>query len=861
MSENKTDVITDPEEAANAARINTQCFLIENMDRIRSITTPLSNLILANQEIPASDVVGLLNRGNDAEIFLTATPAQLAYLVPKIQLYIPRDEEDGKDDLVYFADYYLSPSTANRTERPSEYDPNFLETTAGVIFKESGMGRGAGISSFSYALDNKHPGTISFMANLEIKFASLRDLAEGPYVSLISPTARKLTSKNSADSELELLKQERRRLEEQRKLRYKKGKKTKNTKSLLSSGASKLKAIVGWQTPNFKDESLIPNGDKKFYESVKANEIVILLHLTKYKLTFGEEGQATLSIDYAASIEADFSGPGSSVFPDEQTAGDLRVAVRTDRLQGLQDIAITKDGTAIKKAFGPGSTITRRLTAPGAISLEQEDKEPTWLLDGFRTPNKVLKVPRTISIDMAAVREDLELLDIDLKIEQIGQNRPPEIEKIQTVINNTKQALTLVAENTRATKYRSFIDKLTGTSAEDSKILMLQVENRFLGKQAEGQVLPPGAVANRRMGAAPNFYSPDTRTRSLGAIGAVINAEKGAKRDETIKKLRVGKKLNPAARTDADVHTSDAGKTRIGFMRFGDIVNIALDNIQDYTGNDKIKQKIFLGTVAIPVTKKLVPQKWRYINIADIPVSIEAFQLFFIDRVVGPQKIVYPLKLFVSDLLKYLLEPAFNQCKLNPEDGGVSFETTIITTPVNMQKGTILGLSSPLLSNLADRGWNTIIEAGQAQEYLVVYSEDKRSGPGDPQKDKEMGVYHLVLGSDRGLVKSISFSSNENPHLQTQNIVNAASGGSQLGVLAMPQDATVNMIGNNLFKTGQSVYINAEYALGRERARELLLGGYYIITKVSNSISAAGFETTLDCRWTNFPISKKPGER
>jgi len=862
MAENNTDVITDPEEAANAARINTQCFLIENMDRIRSATTPLPNLILADQEIAASDVVGLLNRGNEAEIFLTATPAQLAYLVPKIQLYIPRDEEDGKDELIYFGDYYLSPSTANTGAKPIEYDPNFLETATNVIFKESGRGRGAGISSFSYALDNKHPGSISFMASLEIKFASLRDLAEGPYVSLISPTARKLASKNSADSELELLKQERRQLAERQRNRFTKGKKPKTARGMLSSGASKLKAIIGWQTPSFKDESLIPNGDKKFYESVKANEIALLLHLTKYKLTFGEAGEATLSIDYAASIEADFSGPGSSVFPDE-SASDFRVAVRTKELQGLQDVTITKDGAGIIKKFGPGSTISRRLIGENgsAISLEQEDKEPTWLLDGFSTPNKVLKVPNSISLDMQAVRDDLQGFELDIKIEQIGQNRPERIELIQGYINNTKQAMTLVADRTRATKYRSFIDKLTGETQEQTRIRMLSIENRFLGKEAEGQVLPPGAVRNRRMGKAPIFYEPDARTKSLSAIGAVINSEKGAKRNETIKKIRVGRKLNPAARTDKDVSPSEAGQTRIGFMRLGDIIDIALDNIQDYTNNENIKQKIFLGTVAIPVTKKLVPEKWRYVNIADIPISVEAFQIFFLDRVISPQKIVYPLKLFISDLLKYLVEPAFNQCKLSPEDGGISFESTIITTPVNLRKGTILRSGSPLFENLADRGWNTLIEANQAQEYLVVYSEDKKSGPGDPRKDKEKGVYHLVLGSDRGLVKSISFSSNDNPHLQTQNIVNAAGGGSQLGVLAMPQDASVTMVGNNLFKTGQSVYINAEYALGRERARELLLGGYYIVTKVSNTISASGFQTTLDCRWTNFPISKKVGER
>jgi len=39
-------------------------------------------------------------------------------------------------------------------------------------------------------------------------------------------------------------------------------------------------------------------------------------------------------------------------------------------------------------------------------------------------------------------------------------------------------------------------------------------------------------------------------------------------------------------------------------------------------------------------------------------------------------------------------------------------------------------------------------------------------------------------------------------------------------------------------------------------ARELMLGGYYVVTKVSNTISTSGFETSLDCKWTNFPQAK-----
>jgi hypothetical protein len=218
------------------------------------------------------------------------------------------------------------------------------------------------------------------------------------------------------------------------------------------------------------------------------------------------------------------------------------------------------------------------------------------------------------------------------------------------------------------------------------------------------------------------------------------------------------------------------------------------------------------------------------------------------------------MRLFVQDLLRYLLEPAFNQCRANPEDGGVSFESTIFATDVDIKEGSVFKETDPVFKKLSNRDWNSLVNSPDANEYMVIYSQDKKRGTGNFDADRKKGVYHLVLGADRGLVKSFSFSAMDNKHLQTQNIVNAANGGSELGVVAMPQNASITMIGNNLFRTGQMLYINAEFAMGRKIARELMLGGYYMVTKVSNSISAGGFETSLTCQFQNFPQPKPAGE-
>ena len=218
------------------------------------------------------------------------------------------------------------------------------------------------------------------------------------------------------------------------------------------------------------------------------------------------------------------------------------------------------------------------------------------------------------------------------------------------------------------------------------------------------------------------------------------------------------------------------------------------------------------------------------------------------------------MRLFIEDLLRYLLEPAFNQCGGSPEDGGVSFESTVLSTSVDIKNGSVLKETDPIFKQLSNRDWNSLVNSPDANEYMIIYSQEKKEGTGDFSEDTKKGVYHLVLGAEAGLVRSFSFSQQSNQFLQTQNIVNAANGGSELGVLALPQDASITMVGNNLFRTGQTLYINAEFAMGRDVARELMMGGYYVVTKVSNKISASGFETSLDCRWTNFPEAKKAGK-
>ena len=433
-----------------------------------------------------------------------------------------------------------------------------------------------------------------------------------------------------------------------------------------------------------------------------------------------------------------------------------------------------------------------------------------------------------------------------------AKDKAPE-DKIKTKkgqISNTKHALTLMNDSQRKDKYEYYLTKLTGTNARDGKVKIVNVPESLLGiDQKSGTVEKPGSFTTRT---SSNKKRKVTSVKESGtsAIGAVVNAEAGEKRGEAMTKVKLDKRLNPLA-----TKPGAYGTLPVRFVLFGDILDAMIEVVRASGVSES--QKIILGTVAVP-SSKLVAGGVKYISISDIPVSLNAFQVFFLDRVIKPQKTAYPMRLFIQDLLRFLLEPAFNQCFGSPEDGGVSFETTFLTTAVDIKNGSVLKESDPIfgIKGLSNRDWNHLVNSPEAKEYMIIYSQEKKEGNGKFDADKQKGVYHLVLGAENGLVKSFSFNAQDNQYLQTQNIVNAANGGSELGVLAFPQDASITMIGNNLFRTGQTIYINADFAMGKRVARELKMGGYYTVTKVSNSITASGFETSLDCRWTNFPQGK-----
>ena len=151
---------------------------------------------------------------------------------------------------------------------------------------------------------------------------------------------------------------------------------------------------------------------------------------------------------------------------------------------------------------------------------------------------------------------------------------------------------------------------------------------------------------------------------------------------------------------------------------------------------------------------------------------------------------------------------------------------------------------------------------------LFVYSTDSLPQghlSGDPEIDIENGIYHFYLGSSAGLVKSINFNREDMAGFREAKIQKEGT----LGALQLRElySVKLTLIGNNLLKNGQIIYVNPS-AIGAGNpssngsipnlARLLGLGGYFLVTSVSHDISDAGFNVEVTALHQDISQNEQP---
>lgn len=249
----------------------------------------------------------------------------------------------------------------------------------------------------------------------------------------------------------------------------------------------------------------------------------------------------------------------------------------------------------------------------------------------------------------------------------------------------------------------------------------------------------------------------------------------------------------------------------------------------------------------------------RSMNIADVPIALDTIYTLVYDELISTRKSFFDFSSFIEDFSLTLLSRSFGSLPGADFIRDVTFMITDFSgkplSAENIKKGNLKLVDLP--KPTGDVSKEAIKDLSQ---YYVFHQKapmwTRSVGSGSKKKDLGKGIIHLNASQDRGIVKSISFSRISQPAREAYMIVR---NGQLYDELRYPHNATVEMIGNNIFFPSCCVYINPD-TLGfgdpREEdsiARRLGFGGYYMSGQVTTTYSAGSLTTSMQLYFNSFP--------
>ncbi len=319
-------------------------------------------------------------------------------------------------------------------------------------------------------------------------------------------------------------------------------------------------------------------------------------------------------------------------------------------------------------------------------------------------------------------------------------------------------------------------------------------------------------------------------------------------------------------RTVTDAQGDQQDMVIINYFHWGDLFAAALQSA--YAASVKDMPKFLVGGLKF---QDMRTRKWRTINLADVPISLNLFQVWWVKKVIAPQLEQYSIKQFITDSIQELILPALGSAcwgggknfgKLGI--GGHLSPPRVAWTVVDAQAGAKgadrLGQKRRIDVNqdIPDPGSIEHVGAERHIEYVYIYCDAWSETGLDKNRsaDTMRGIYHITIGEDRGPIKSISFSADED--LTEGMRTSAALNPETAGMYNVTYTADLSMIGNNLFMPGNLLYIAPRgFGATADPASKVALGlgGYYIIGEMSGKVDSTGWTVDAHC------IPQGPGRK
>ena len=288
-----------------------------------------------------------------------------------------------------------------------------------------------------------------------------------------------------------------------------------------------------------------------------------------------------------------------------------------------------------------------------------------------------------------------------------------------------------------------------------------------------------------------------------------------------------------------------------------------------------------------------------FVNFGDIPVSVKYFVEFLADRSLSREDSFYSLTSFLNDLFNNLISNFLNNKKCFAfstaqrvrvnQSTITSFNntdkpdeiTSLILEKANNIKGKRSGNPARLslndtvtkehlrqgrsILNISGLGpKRNVVPLDKETNYFTFFAgrvQPVERMNGKKAEDHKNGIFHYLLGRDRGLVKNISLSKTETPGLQEVRF--EQEGYEGLEQLRVVYDADIECYSNVNTFPGTYIYIDPkgfDPSLVKDfDITKYGVGGYYMIIKSTHKFAAGEAKSKIYAKWvaqlqTSYPV-------
>ncbi len=770
----------------NLVPMDFQCFLLEQIRFLssghKSDYKHIMKLSTARQ--PGLVKNKLYKHLKDSEIkaLLQMCPSTQSLLVPYLKISRVDYDEYGKPK--------IDPKTKS-SERPLKI-PNFLSDKDMSAVLKGNRAAGAGIKSFTWSLDGVQPAEVdnNISATLELYFQSVSDFFRS-----------KTQAGDKEASYLDLVISSPGISKEDKKKKKEEDVSAKGTKckgrvqQMLArkyEGANyRIKVVAGWGNPGTEALQAVlgPDADPKTAGYISAalekSKISLFLQQTRHMFQFNQDGSLTLSIDYQASLTGILVGPTADIL-------------------GPSGAKIAKDIEAKEKVVDK--------MKKDEDKDEEKYKEELEELKKLRGQDKLQKYKKVLG----------KVYDSD-HIYALAVNPEEFLLPRMADLTPKERAKRAKRKNSTAPKV------VMGPGAKAATKNELQVA--LLDDDASAEEIAETAGQNMTMRYDKLEESPGNITYvPFMFLGDLLDAVLSQMEENHEGGLNLLFFLSEVEMIDPlmALQVQNIGE----IMKCGqDIRDAAF--VQALTDS---RQSTFSEGAGIT----------QLINIGDIPISLDAFQVWYKDYVVKRDRDKYYFLHFVKDICAQLISKALASKCFGPD---VRMTQRFDAQPITVYKTSRFGpnklVSSRFLNKQRRRLKPTTAPRKVGMGLVLLSTDSKPKGlNGNYNNDLGQGVYHHYLGAQCGLVKTINFNREEQPYLRESKIQKAgALGAEQLREL---YSAEMELYGNTLYKNGQYVYINPRL-VGATKDQLTLLGlhGYYLITSVSSTVTENSFDVSV----------------